>query len=99
MPVARAGFRENTMERFGEKLRLLRKHHQITLKWLANHLGYTSHSYISEIEAGHKAPTVIFVINTARLFNVTTDELLKDELEINLQESVINANYEPTIHS
>ena len=85
------------MERFGEKLHGLRKHHKITLKWLASQLGYTSHSYISEIEAGHKIPTAIFVLNTARLFNVTTDELIKDELDVNLEESKINENYEIAI--
>jgi transcriptional regulator with XRE-family HTH domain len=78
------------MERFGEKLHELRKYHQVTLKWLAKQLGYTSHSYISEIETGHKIPTVVFVLNTARLFNVTTDELLKDELDLNLEETKIN---------
>lgn len=87
------------MERFGEKLHALRKHHHITLKWLASQLGYTSHSYISEIETGHKIPTAIFVLNTAKLFNVTTDELLKDELEINFTESEINESHENTIHS
>lgn len=81
------------MERFGKKLRALRKHHHITLKWLAVQLGYTSHSYISEIEAGYKIPTAIFVLNAAKLFNVTTDELLKDELEVNLEKSTINESH------
>lgn len=82
------------MERFGEKLHTLRTHHKLTLKWLASHLGYTSHSYISEIEAGRKIPTVVFVLKTARLFDVTTDELIKDELELNLEESIINEPHE-----
>jgi transcriptional regulator with XRE-family HTH domain len=52
----------------------------MTLKGLALALGHTAHGYISELEAGKKIPTVEFVLNVARLFNVTTDELLKDEL-------------------
>jgi transcriptional regulator with XRE-family HTH domain len=85
------------MERFGEKLHTLRTHHKLTLKWLASQLGYTSHSYISEIEAGHKIPTVVFVLKIAKLFNVTTDELIKDELELHLEESKINETHEFTI--
>ena len=54
----------------------------MTLKELASELGLTSHSYISELEAGKKIPTAEFVLNIARLFEVTTDELLKDELEL-----------------
>jgi transcriptional regulator with XRE-family HTH domain len=70
------------IERFGEKLHALRSQRGITLKELAGELGLTSHSYISELEAGKKIPTAEFVLNVARLFQVTTDELLKDELEL-----------------
>lgn len=87
------------MKRFGEKLRELRKFHGVTLKWLANQLGYATHSYISEIESGYKIPNVEFVLNTARLFAVTTDELLKDELEVDLQASKVKTNYEPTVRA
>jgi transcriptional regulator with XRE-family HTH domain len=71
-----------SIERFGEKLHALRVQQGMTLKQLANELGLTSHSYISELEAGKKIPTAEFVLNIARLFEVTTDELLKDELEL-----------------
>ena len=39
-------------DRVGEKLRTLRKRHQLTLKQLAEALGYTAHSnsYLSLIE-------------------------------------------------
>lgn len=73
---------QRTIERFGEKLRALRVRHEMTLQELANELGLTSHSYISELEAGKKIPTAEFVLNVARLFDVTTDELLKDELTL-----------------
>jgi transcriptional regulator with XRE-family HTH domain len=70
------------MKRFGEKLRLLRTRRGITLKELAHSLGLTAHGYISEIESGKKKPTADFVLKVARYFKVTTDELLKDELEV-----------------
>jgi transcriptional regulator with XRE-family HTH domain len=74
------------MQRFGEKLRTLRIHRRMTLKELALALGHTAHGYISEIESGRKKPTAEFVLNVARLFNVTTDQLLKDELELDISE-------------
>jgi len=70
------------MQRFGEKLRTLRNRHNITLIDLAHRLGLSAHGYISEIESGKKKPTVEFVINVAKIFNVTTDSLLIDELNL-----------------
>jgi len=70
------------IQRFGEKLRMLRIQRDLTLKELAAALGYVAHGYISEIECGKKQPTAEFVLNAARLFNVTTDLLLKDELNL-----------------
>jgi transcriptional regulator with XRE-family HTH domain len=54
----------------------------LTLKELAYQLGHVAHGYISELEAGKKLPTAELVLSIARLFNVTTDELLKDEIEL-----------------
>lgn len=70
------------MQRFGEKLRTLRTQHGMTLKELALKLGLSAHGYISELESGKKRPTTEFVLNVARLFDVTTDQLLKDELDL-----------------
>lgn len=70
------------MKRFGEKLHVLRTRKGMTLKELAYSLGFTAHGYISEIEAGKKKPTAEFVLKVARYFKVTTDELLKDEIEV-----------------
>lgn len=70
------------MQRFGEKLRTLRTAKQMTLKELASALGLTAHGYISEMEAGKKKPTTEFVLKVARYFKVTTDQLLKDELDV-----------------
>ena len=52
----------------------------MTLKEMAEALGYRTHAYISELESGRKLPTAVLVLKVARFFNVTTDELLKDEL-------------------
>lgn len=70
------------MERFGEKLRLLRTQRGLSLQELAHKLGLNAHSYISELESGKKKPTAEFVLNAARLFDVSTDLLLKDELDL-----------------
>lgn len=70
------------MERFGEKLHQLRKKHHMTLQALAAELGYVAHSHISQIEAGKKKPTVDFVLKVSRKFDVSTDQLLKDELDV-----------------
>jgi transcriptional regulator with XRE-family HTH domain len=77
---------ERSIQRFGEKLRTLRVRRNMTLKELASEFGLTAHGYISELEAGKKMPTAEFVLNVARLFSVTTDELLKDELELKINE-------------
>lgn len=70
------------MEKFGGKLRALRIRSGLTLKDLAVAFGLNSHGYISEIECGKKKPTAEFALKVAIFFDVTTDELLKDELEI-----------------
>lgn len=73
------------MKRFGEKLRILRTYHELTLSGLATRLGYSTHSYISEIENGNKTPTANFILNVAILFECSTDELMRDEIEVNLE--------------
>jgi len=54
----------------------------MTLQQLAEELGYKAHGHISGLESGKKKPTVEFVLQVARFFDVTTDELLKDEIDI-----------------
>ncbi len=75
---------KESIQRFGEKLRTLRIHHGLTLKELANELGLAAHGYISELEAGKKVPTAELVLKVAILFDVTTDQLLRDDLDIEL---------------
>ncbi len=77
--------KQQSIQRFGEKLHALRTMHNMTLKELANHFGFSAHSYIIALESGQKLPSVEFVVGIARLFDVTTDQLLKDELDLELQ--------------
>ena len=70
------------MQRFGEKLRALRTARELTLQQLARELGYATHAYISELESGKKVPTAALVLKVARKFGVTTDVLMKDEVEL-----------------
>jgi transcriptional regulator with XRE-family HTH domain len=75
--------KKQRIERFGQKLHSLRTQRGLTLKDLASSLGLVAHGYISEIESGKKMPSIEFVLGVARLFQVSTDQLLKDELEVN----------------
>jgi transcriptional regulator with XRE-family HTH domain len=61
----------------------------MTLQQLAHALGLTAHGYISELETGKKIPTAEIVLRVARLFDVTTDELLKDELDVSGDEKCL----------
>lgn len=74
------------MERFGEKLHLLRTSSNLTLRDLSSQLGYRTHSYLSEIESGSKIPTAALILKIAEMFNVTTDQLMRDELEVEPQQ-------------
>src|SRR5262245_56563857 len=72
----------HAMQRFGEKMRALRIRHGMSVRELAAALAYRGHSRISEIETGKRVPTADFVFKVAKLFNVTTDQLLDDALDV-----------------
>lgn len=72
------------LKKFGAKLRALRVREGLTLKSLAAKLGMTTHGYLSELEHGKKMPTALFVLRVARVFDVATDVLMKDELPLPL---------------
>ena len=73
------------MQRLGEKLRTLRKQHGLSLRELATTLEVNSYSHLSEIESGKSKPSVDLLLKMANYFNVMTDQLLRDELEVNDQ--------------
>jgi len=74
------------MQRFGEKLRTLRTRRGMTVRELAVALGYSekSHSYVSETETGKRTPEVEFVLKVAQFFNASTDQLIRDDLDIDV---------------
>ncbi len=69
------------MSRFGKKLYALRERHGLSLKQLGDKLG-VSKSYIWKMEQGKKMPNVVMVIKIADIFGLTTDQLIRDELEL-----------------
>lgn len=70
------------MQRFGEKLRTLRLQRGMSVRELTSALGYTGHGYVYNVEIGKRKPNVEFVLKVAQLFQVTTDQLLRDDLEM-----------------
>ena len=70
------------IQRFGEKLRTLRERNHISLRKLASELGMKSHAHLGRIETGDKKPSAELVLAISIYFQVTTDELMKDELEV-----------------
>jgi transcriptional regulator with XRE-family HTH domain len=69
------------MKRFGEKLRILRQRRGLTLMQLAELLD-VHYTHLGKIEIGKKRPSTDLVLRVADLFNVTTDQLMRDELEV-----------------
>ena len=70
------------MRFFGDKIRLLRKSRKISQTELSAHLGFNSHSYLSELESGAKKPTAEIAVRLSYFFDVSIDYLLKDEIPI-----------------
>lgn len=70
------------MQRFGEKLRLIRTRQGMSLRQLANELGFNSHGYVGDLESGRKKPSLEVALKVARLFGVSVDSLVKDEIDI-----------------
>ena len=75
------------MQRFGKKLKFLRKQQGMTLQELALALGHADHTYLSKVETGRKKPSMELVITISQMFNVSIDQLLLDNLEVVAPES------------
>ncbi|MDM8527828.1 helix-turn-helix transcriptional regulator [Anaerolineales bacterium HSG24] len=69
------------MKRFGEKLHALRKQHGLTLRQLAPMLG-VQYSFVGKMERGEKVPNTAMVLKIANFFEVSTDQLMRDDLEL-----------------
>jgi transcriptional regulator with XRE-family HTH domain len=72
------------VQRFGEKVHTLRAYRGMTVRELAQALGYTAHSYVGDVENGKRRPTADFVLKVALLFGVSTDVLMRDDLDLEL---------------
>jgi transcriptional regulator with XRE-family HTH domain len=70
------------MERFPEKLRALRLRHDMSQQKLAHELGLVSQAFIHKLETGQKKPNAELLVKLSRLFGVSVDVLVKDELEV-----------------
>jgi transcriptional regulator with XRE-family HTH domain len=71
------------MEKFGEKLRILRQRRGLSLRDLSSMLGYASHSYVTALEKNERKPSAEVVLKIADIFGVTADLLMRDELDLN----------------
>ena len=69
------------MQRFGEKLRKLREKEGLSYRQLAVELEH-ARSHLARIEAGTSMPSVQLVVKIAEYFEVSFDELMDDEVEL-----------------
>ena len=69
------------MDRFGEKLRFLRKREGVSQEQLAEMLEI-HRSHIGKLEQQYKIPNAAMILRISRIFNITTDQLMKDELDL-----------------
>jgi transcriptional regulator with XRE-family HTH domain len=63
---------------FGAKLRALRLQHRLTQVELSSQLGLSRQGYISNLEAGRKAPSLDLIVQIADAFATSTDNLLQN---------------------
>jgi transcriptional regulator with XRE-family HTH domain len=69
------------MERFGQKLRTLRKQQGLTLTQLGEMLG-VHNTYVSQLETSRKTPNAAMILKIADIFEISTDRLMRDELDL-----------------
>jgi transcriptional regulator with XRE-family HTH domain len=72
------------IRRLGQKVRRLRRRDELSQTELARRIGLSERSrgYISEIENNKKVPPPDVVVRLARVFGVSTDYLLRDEIAL-----------------
>ncbi len=69
------------MRKIGEKLRTLRARQKLTSRALGEILG-VGNGHIIRIKNGTKRPSIDLVAKIAQFFNVSTDQLIFDEREL-----------------
>lgn len=70
------------MKRFGEKLKVLRTRHNLSLRQLAAALGLATHSHLDRIEHGENSPSPELILRIADYFDVSLESLMRDELNL-----------------
>jgi DNA-binding XRE family transcriptional regulator len=45
-------------------------------------LGFSSRGYVGDLESGRKKPSLEVTLKIARLFDVSVDSLVKDEMDV-----------------
>jgi transcriptional regulator with XRE-family HTH domain len=70
------------MQRFGEKLRILRQRRGLTMRELAEALDLRSHGTIGDLESGKSQPSIELIIKIADFFGVSLDQLARDAVEL-----------------
>lgn len=74
---------DDTLDRLGEKLKALRASRGWRQGQVATAVGYSNHSTYNKLENGTAPqPSARVVLRLARLYGVTTDVLLRDELDL-----------------
>jgi transcriptional regulator with XRE-family HTH domain len=69
------------MQRFGEKLRKLRLKYGLSYRQLGAELEI-AFTHLANIENGSKYPSPDLIIRIADYFEVSTDRLMRDELDV-----------------
>lgn len=69
------------MRKFGEKVSRLRKQRGLSYRELAALLE-TSHSHLINIESGKHNPSVELIVRITRVFGVSFDQLMDDDIEL-----------------
>lgn len=69
------------MQKFGEKLRALRTQRGLTTRELGSILD-VDQSYITRMESGKRHPNIVMAIKIADIFDVTVDQLVRDEIDL-----------------
>ena len=81
---------------FSNNLKYLRKQKNYSQDYLAEQLGYKSFTTIQKWESGIAEPSVDVLKKLARMFNVSMDELLNEDLtnenDSKIQASIISKN-------
>ena len=77
------------MKRFGEKLRILRQRDKLSQRELS-HMLDVHHSYIGQLELSQKIPNALMILKVADMFGITTDQLMRDGLELDEYTGMLN---------